>query len=721
MMRHGPRVSPITAGGARGQNRMFATPYLYSGRLRLRYTRAIRPVMIHRLLQLALLLDLLLAPAGLLSQSAPARAASIAGTTGDPDSTFSLETDREPVASLIGQWRFQPGDDPRWASPAFDDSRWALVKSAEDWNENGFGFHDGTAWYRFRVTLPAGDEPYALLLPTIYTCYQVFADGNLLLTEGKLPPNPSTFLTRPTLVELSQDPRPAAQTILIALRIWNDPTWSRNHHGGLQGEAFVGRSDVLRDRFTTEQQAHMWQFSDELSLGALDLLAFGVALALFLGRRSERELLWFALLTGAQAVVHCLEAWSHLQANNLIVFRLAEAAFGTLFLVAALQFFRTLLGGKQTNAFLFALICCGLYGLTAPLSWVEAISFTEQSFFKLVFLLPVYFWIVLFVAKQAGQRQPDARILRFPVAILFASFAYSRLIAALETMGMTALGGLQVRWRTPVYLTLDDVAECFFLIAVLVIVLRRVARRSREQDRVHSELEAARSVQQVLVPESLPRIEGLSIGTAYHPAQEVGGDFFQILSLPSSSVLIIVGDVAGKGLPAALLVSLVVGTLRALAEWTDSPAQILAGLNRSLQGRGQGFTTCLAMSISPDRTVLTFANAGHIAPYVNGFELRTEPNLPLGLVPASEYDEVHYTLQAGDHLTVLTDGVPEAMHHRELFGFERTVMISRQPAGQIAEAARTFGQTDDITVLTIDVVAIPASHTEQLLPALQPA
>ena len=201
----------------------------------------------------------------------------------------------------------------------------------------------------------------------------------------------------------------------------------------------------------------------------------------------------------------------------------------------------------------------------------------------------------------------------------------------------------------------------------------------------------------------------------------MGGDFFQLLPLPTGATLIVIGDVAGKGLPAALQVSLVVGTLRALSEWTESPADILAGLNRSVQGRGPGFTTCLALLVSPDRTVVTFANAGHIAPYVNGFELRTEPNLPLGIVPEIVFDEVRYALNPGDHVTVLTDGVPEAMHERELFGFERTGQISRQTATQIADAARNFGQTDDITVLTFDIVTVPASHTEQLQPALQPA
>lgn len=681
-----------------------------------------------RLLKLALLLFLLAGapfPAAFARTAAEeggqADAAQAGGAHPDPESTYSLLTDREPVTALNGQWRFKPGDDLRWAEPGYDDSQWPLVSSDRDWNENGYGFKDGTAWYRFRVTLPTGDQPYALRLPTIYTTYQLFVNGHLLLSEGKLPPSPGKFLTRPILVELAHTPRLEPQTLVIALRIWNDPSWSRNHHGGLQGPALVGRSDLLQERFESETQAHLWQYSDELNLGALDLLAFAVALSLFFVQRTERELLWFAVLTGSQAIVHYVEAWSHLSPNNLVGLRLTEAVFGTLFLVGSLQFFRTLLRGKATNAFLFAEICCGLYCLTTPLAWVEAISVPQQSFFELLFLLPVYFWIMLFVAGRATKKQPDARILRGPVIALFIAFTYTRLIAWMETLGFTFVSQLEIRWRRPVYLTLNDLAEGFFLIAVLIIVLRRFARRSREQDRVHSELEAARSVQQVLVPESLPELSGLSIATAYHPAQEVGGDFFQILPLPSGTVLIIVGDVAGKGLPAALQVSLVVGTLRALIEGTESPAAILAGLNRSLQGRGPGFTTCLALSLSADRTVLLFANAGHLAPYVNGFELRTEGNLPLGLMPEADFEEIRYGLNPGDHITVLTDGVPEAMHQRELFGFERTGLISRQPAAEIATAARTFGQTDDITVLTIDIVSPESSHTEQLQPALQPA
>ena len=673
------------------------------------------------LLKFVVMASLLVCPMLSAKTAGPAHANQppASATPGDPQSTFSLETEREPVVSLQGQWRFQPGDDPRWADPRLDDSHWALVGSGADWDGIGYHHLDGVAWYRFRVTLPAGSDTYALRLPAIRTGYQVFADGHLLLTEGRLPPHPGAFHTRPVIVELPSGARNTDQTMLIALRIWHDPATSHYRHGGLQGQAEVGRSDLIHTQFDTQEQARQWQYSDDFDLGALELLAFGVALVLFLNRQTEREMLWFALLTLGLAGTHFLAAWGRLHAHDVMGLEFTTAFAQTMFLVGSVLFLHSLFRGKQTNWFVFALTCSGLYALTTPFSWAGAITVAQENLLALLFLLPVYVWIVLFVRHEAKRKDPDARILRFPVGFLFFAFAYTRLLWALQTAGMTYFSTFELHWNTPFYLTLDDIAELTFLLAMLTILLRRFTRRSREQDRVESELEAARSVQQVLVPETLPRIAGLTINTAYHPAQEVGGDFFQILPLPSGATLIVIGDVAGKGLPAALQVSLAVGALRTLAEGTESTAAILAGLNRALQGRGSGFTTCLSLSISPDCAVLTFANAGHIAPFVNGFELRTEPNLPLGLVPEVMFEEVRFALNPGDHLTVLTDGVPEAMNHRELFGFERTGQVSRQSAAQIADTARTFGQTDDITVLTIDIAA--AGAVAVAVPSLQPS
>jgi hypothetical protein len=260
---------------------------------------------------------------------------------------------------------------------------------------------------------------------------------------------------------------------------------------------------------------------------------------------------------------------------------------------------------------------------------------------------------------------------------------------------------------------LRPLAYLLFSIVMLIAMtfrLRRIQNRNRE---VEQEIAAARSIQQILIPEELPSIPGLRIESAYLPAQEVGGDFFQILPIPNPdedpdkpSAFIILGDVSGKGLKAAMTVSLIVGTLRTCARHCISPAELLSEVNRSLVGRCDGFATCLALMIKPSGNI-TVANAGHPNPYLNGVEIATESNLPLGIAASIHYAEVTVQFPSDQICTLVTDGVVEATSasSRELFGFGRTQSISTQPASSIAKAASAFGhgapQADDITVLTI--------------------
>lgn len=152
-----------------------------------------------------------------------------------------------------------------------------------------------------------------------------------------------------------------------------------------------------------------------------------------------------------------------------------------------------------------------------------------------------------------------------------------------------------------------------------------------------------------------------------------------------------------------MTVSMLVGTVRTLAEYTECPGEILAGLNQRLLGRSAGgFTTCLVLRLDSDGT-LTIANAGHLAPYVDGCEVLTENGLPLGLSAESQYTETRENLRGNGRLTLMTDGVVEARSRGgELMGFERTRELSTGPAERIANAARRFGQEDDITVLTLE-------------------
>jgi serine phosphatase RsbU (regulator of sigma subunit) len=215
-------------------------------------------------------------------------------------------------------------------------------------------------------------------------------------------------------------------------------------------------------------------------------------------------------------------------------------------------------------------------------------------------------------------------------------------------------------------------------------------------------VQAARSVQQYLIPDHLPNTPGLRIESEYLPAREVGGDFFQVLpDAADGSVLIVVGDVADHGMESGMLATLIVGAIRTAAEFTSEPGRILSLLNKRMQGRG--LATCLALRIERDGSA-ALANAGHLPPYLNGLELPMEGALPLGAVLGIDFPVLHFKLADGDALMLMTDGVAEAQDKEgHLFGFDRIAEMLRNgmAAATLATAAQAFGQEDDITMLTV--------------------
>ena len=236
------------------------------------------------------------------------------------------------------------------------------------------------------------------------------------------------------------------------------------------------------------------------------------------------------------------------------------------------------------------------------------------------------------------------------------------------------------------------------------MVSRRFLQSERKKEQWKLEIEQARSIQHVLIPEQLPSIKGLRIRSEYHPAREVGGDFFQILPLDEDgNALIVVGDVTGKGLQAGMLVALILGAIRTAIEQSTDPARILAILNNQLAEREHASATCEILRISAGGAV-TMSHAGHLPPYLNGNEVQMEGALPLGMISGVEFPSQSFQLQPGDELTLMSDGIAEAQDsHGQLFGFDKVneMMGKRATAEEVAAAAQQFGQADDITVLQV--------------------
>src|ERR671912_2557557 len=240
---------------------------------------------------------------------------------------------------------------------------------------------------------------------------------------------------------------------------------------------------------------------------------------------------------------------------------------------------------------------------------------------------------------------------------------------------------------------------------------------AQQRERIEQELRVARLIQHTLLPKSLPDLEGHQIAVYYQPAREVGGDFYDFLRLPDGRLGLIVGDVSGKGVPAAIVMAITRTMLRA-AYHLGSPGEILKQVNDNLfpDIPPNMFVTCLAALLDSRTGRLQYANAGHDLPYVRnsaGVSELWATGMPLGLMPDMSYEEKEITLQPGESILLYSDGLVEAHSpQREMFGFPRMQRyVGTHPEGAalidslLAELEQFTGeeweQEDDITLLTL--------------------
>jgi hypothetical protein len=632
------------------------------------------------------------------------------------------------AVALNGPWKFRTGDSPKvtgsqiplWAQTNFDDSGWqdytidpkhSAVTAAEaiqagelpGWQSHGHPGYTGYAWYRIRFQPPPDADSQALLMPQyVDEAYEVYLNGRRIGGLGSLdgwhlhyPPQPKLFSIPVTALK-------GGQAITLAVRVWsaNSDALPSEHNldGGLRGLPLFGPSGLLYIfRQSVQDPTSQGNLFDITAYAAVGILC----LFLFFFSRRQREYLWAGVSLTGLAVVAAGTAIRGAQQASIP----SEAAYAVLVVAYCLGFFALPLAAmyllgvpralwRRANYVIFAVLATPLlvwFGLSLGL--LPATAFLDRV--NSMSLLPYLPFIALLLAIAADGLRTLGRK------------AWLLLTPGLLWACYLILFELVVASSGRFVLAADLLAACVPL-AVLIIFLMRFTEQQRENVRLVDDTRQAQEVQQVLLPEELPQIAGLTIESEYRPAREVGGDFFQIVPQPTDgSVLIVVGDVTGKGLQAGMLVALIVGAIRTQAETSSDPLRVLQALNRRLCGRGHAHATCLALRIEPDGSA-TLANAGHLPPYLNGKELQIEGALPLGMLEGAEFSVTQFQLAPGDRLMLLSDGIAEAHDkHGQLFGFERIQAMLQKPitAAAIATAAQNFGQEDDISVLSVTRIA----------------
>lgn len=629
------------------------------------------------------------------------------------------------VVALYGPWKFRVGDNPRWADPGFDDSQWETVDLTPTpqttipgvpipgfvagWTTRGHAGYAGYAWYRTRVRIGGASGTLALLSPQWFdSAFQVFANGRLIGSFGKFNGSiPELYYSNPAMFSLpasEYQPEPDGDTVL-AFRFYMPPVGLRHlGTGGMHGPPRIGLPAAATAVFNVEWDKEYRRLASALG-AALLYFFFALLIGMMIAfNRRDTILIWplaacILNMTYTGLVFSTNAPWlSVLRLEVLIDF--ATTAAGYLWMLTLWAYF-----GLQRKRWLFNTIAVvGAVDVIVTEVFDFALHAGGASHGLMVansvypFVLGATSFLIAAAIAYLGWKGPVRTKWPLYLALLF--FALPDFLPLMDFLH------LRTAWQPlGVLLPFSFLCILAMLFFFSIVLFHQFRASLRRQQATEEDVKQAQEVQSLLIPHHAPNVPGWRIESEYRPARQVGGDFFQVLAGDDGSLLIVVGDVSGKGLQAAMTVSAIVGALRGSQE--RRPAQVLAHLNRVLCGQISGFVTCSATRIGDSE--LTVANAGHLPPYRNGEELPVPSGLPLGILIQTAYEETRFELAPSDRLTFVSDGVVEARNaHGELFGFERMAALTKKRASEIAEAAQRWGQEDDITVLTVAGASRPA-------------
>jgi sigma-B regulation protein RsbU (phosphoserine phosphatase) len=659
-----------------------------------------------------------------------------------PDVTYDASNLGSPLVLDKG-WRVGITANAAAANPDFDDTVWAVRDAQEAFadvpdEDHAEGAPDGQGnsgqtnsgkngpsppnghqkpfvWFRLHIKLAPDHGPLALLveLPVSQNTsmvigstgpgVDVFANGKQVQPEGPHADNPGHYQQISRIYDLNVPPD-ETNLVLVVRTIYIPFGYSA------YTAFFSNRTLHMGNRQDLDRRLEIWTTHGLFErlprvVNAILLLVLALfLLALFFTQKGHVEYLWLALHELALAPLGFIElAGSSARLDTLWY----AAAVLQLVLISAYLYFEFLIAFLSLRRRWYIKVLRYTAPIMAGVGPVLLMVGHNQAIgiiLALILLFSIFWflgWLVfIFITLIAAtvKRNFEAGLLLIPLVLDMVGIVEPIVTGGMNEMGSRGYHSPLTLLAGPIPIHFASIADFAGILAIVIIIFGRFLRVQRDQERVSSELAAARSVQELMIPQERVKTPGFEVDSVYNPANEVGGDFFHVQPTEDGGLLVIIGDVAGKGLKAAMNVSMIMGGLRRTPE--RSPAKILESLNRVLTG-SESFTTCQVAWFGADGEVV-LANAGHLPPYLNSQEVSLPGGLPLGVLPDVTYEETRLYLHPGDRMLLMSDGVVEARQPSgELFGFDRVHNLSGQTAFYIADAAKAFGQEDDITILTI--------------------
>lgn len=454
-----------------------------------------------------------------------------------------------------------------------------------------------------------------------------------------------------------------------------------------------------------------------VGVGAILLTIGLIAMGIFLFRKkpTDRALLYFSIFV----VIYAVRVFMRQQAL-MPIFAISPAIAGGIeriitdtISIPPLLMFLEVVQTRWRPVFLWGLgVQLAFAAVAIPLDLLgvarRAVDITDGVLVLTSWILLITF---LFFLRRPGRLPRELRVVAIGLAVFGVFVVHANL------RGLKLVPGRD----------LEPAGFLFFVCTLGYFVASRIFAREESLFAIQKELEIAERIQTSILPRSVPRLSGIEIAARYLPMSAVAGDFYDFLVLEGNQLGILIADVTGHGVPAALIASMLKVAFAGQISHAQVPARVIAGLNQALCGKFEDhFVTAAYLYVDLDTKILRYAGAGHppllFRSHSNGGAQAIEQNgLFLGMFPEAEYSSIEIPVRAGDRCLLYTDGLPESKSTTgEEFGIVRcTKFLESNPslnATALADellieiarwSARATGvsQDDDMTLVVLDFPA----------------
>jgi serine phosphatase RsbU (regulator of sigma subunit) len=625
-------------------------------------------------------------------------------------------------------WRMSPGDDPRWATPQWDDTTWARLRSTRPRQDPDAPAWTGIAWYRVPIHVGPDVTGPLMLQLTHWGASEVYLDGRLVGGFGRVGARPQDEHTRnPRWRGVLLPVRPGT-TAVVAVRLsaWRqaEPTLTGRWLLALTPPGLGARLSLASTYMVARDRDHVENVALLVAL-AVAFAAFGLLhLLYFVLDRRDRQNLAFAMYAGSLTAIIGWQIHRELVEHTVLAGALFET--GALLLLAVL--------GISLVMFVYA-----SRGRAVPAA-AKALGALQAGLVAVLILVPSARWLVslgascqlalVAIALLAASRSRGDATQGRPALIVAALAGGTPLIlTGFEALGVPlapASRTLLIQAGLAMVLVLATVAQARRFSTTSRDLRRQLqhiqelSARERARDRAEAEvrveqerqraelerqtheLEEARTFQLSLLPSRLPELAGWEAAASMQTASEVGGDYFDVRRMADGVATLVIGDATGHGLRAGTLVATTKGLFQVVGDSEDlgRALQVMGAALRDLRLRGL-FMALTIVRLHPDGRV-EVAAAGMPPAVLIDADGQTStiaaPAPPLGAPIRFAYETRTVHVRSGGRLVLMTDGVPERLDGRdELFGYANV------PA--LAAAHRDLHGADYIRALEADLDA----------------